>query len=218
MTHIHGQKNTHGYTNYFLTYIFHTFTQNKVLGLKHTVLIRYTIYTCQLDFFHCLLLWPHDTLSIMKGVRYEGHSAKQPDNHSFFKRWLYKTQTKRQPPQLQDFNTLFVCSGSQLWYAGSFSVAGIFLVAACGIQFPAAKSLQSCPTLCDPIDAHQAPLSLGFSRPGTKSWPPAGECGVLATGPSGKSLRQTVLRILLTKMFSDFFLVTSVVSFSSYLT
>jgi len=29
----------------------------------------------------------------------------------------------------------------------------------------AAKSLQSCPTLCDPIDAaHQAPPSLGFSR------------------------------------------------------
>ena len=29
----------------------------------------------------------------------------------------------------------------------------------------AANSLQSCPTLCDPIDgAHQAPPSLGFSR------------------------------------------------------
>ena len=29
----------------------------------------------------------------------------------------------------------------------------------------AAKSLQLCPTLCDPIDAaHQAPPSLGFSR------------------------------------------------------
>ena len=29
----------------------------------------------------------------------------------------------------------------------------------------AAKSFQSCPTLCDPIDAaHQAPPSLGFSR------------------------------------------------------
>ena len=29
----------------------------------------------------------------------------------------------------------------------------------------AAKSLQSCPTLCDPIaGAHQAPRSLGFSR------------------------------------------------------
>ena len=29
----------------------------------------------------------------------------------------------------------------------------------------AAKSLQSCPTQCDPIDgAHQAPPSLGFSR------------------------------------------------------
>ena len=28
----------------------------------------------------------------------------------------------------------------------------------------AAKSLQSCPTLCDPQTAHQAPPSLGFSR------------------------------------------------------
>ena len=29
----------------------------------------------------------------------------------------------------------------------------------------AAKSLQSCPTLCDPIDcSHQAPPPLGFSR------------------------------------------------------
>ena len=28
-----------------------------------------------------------------------------------------------------------------------------------------AKSLQSCPTLCDPMDcSHQAPLSMGFSR------------------------------------------------------
>ena len=33
------------------------------------------------------------------------------------------------------------------------------------ITAAAAKSLQSCPTLCDPIDeAHQAPPSLGFSR------------------------------------------------------
>ena len=30
----------------------------------------------------------------------------------------------------------------------------------------AAKSLQSCPTLCDSIDAQQAPLSLGFPRQG----------------------------------------------------
>ena len=28
----------------------------------------------------------------------------------------------------------------------------------------AAKLLQSCLTLCDPIDVHQAPPSLGFSR------------------------------------------------------
>ena len=34
-----------------------------------------------------------------------------------------------------------------------------------------AKSLQSCPTLCDPMDciAHQAPLSMGFSRQEYKS-------------------------------------------------
>ena len=32
-------------------------------------------------------------------------------------------------------------------------------------HFAAAKSLQSCPTLCDPVTAaHQAPPSLGFSR------------------------------------------------------
>ena len=35
----------------------------------------------------------------------------------------------------------------------------------CPAAAAAAKSLQSCPTLCDPIDgAHQAPPSLGFSR------------------------------------------------------
>ena len=27
-----------------------------------------------------------------------------------------------------------------------------------------AKSLQSCPTLCDPMDCSQPPLSMGFSR------------------------------------------------------
>ena len=35
----------------------------------------------------------------------------------------------------------------------------------CGRETATAKSLQSCPTLCDPIDgSHQALLSLGFSR------------------------------------------------------
>ena len=34
-----------------------------------------------------------------------------------------------------------------------------------GAAAAAAKSLQLCPTLCDPIDgSHQAPPSLGFSR------------------------------------------------------
>ena len=41
-----------------------------------------------------------------------------------------------------------------------------------------AKSLQLCPTLCDPVDCSQAPLSLGFSR--QEYWsgslcPPPGE-------------------------------------------
>ena len=50
----------------------------------------------------------------------------------------------------------------------------MFLSCTCNARFPylfkfaaaaAAKSLQSCPTLCDPIDgSHQAPPSLGFSR------------------------------------------------------
>ena len=36
---------------------------------------------------------------------------------------------------------------------------------ACAAAAAAAKSRQSCPTLCDPIDStQQAPLSLGFSR------------------------------------------------------
>ena len=36
-----------------------------------------------------------------------------------------------------------------------------------GTAAAAAKSLLSCPTLCDPIDSsHQAPPSLGFSRQG----------------------------------------------------
>jgi len=38
-------------------------------------------------------------------------------------------------------------------------------VCVCVCIAAAAKSLQSCPTLCDPIDgSHQAPPSLGFSR------------------------------------------------------
>ena len=46
-----------------------------------------------------------------------------------------------------------------LWSMGSQRVGHDWATAA------AAKSLQSCPTLCDPIDAaHQAPPSLGFSR------------------------------------------------------
>ena len=36
--------------------------------------------------------------------------------------------------------------------------------AAAAAAAAAAKSLQSCPTLCNPIAAHQAPPSLGFSR------------------------------------------------------
>ena len=37
--------------------------------------------------------------------------------------------------------------------------------AAAAVAAAAAKSLQSCPTLCDPIDSsHQAPPSLGSSR------------------------------------------------------
>ena len=41
---------------------------------------------------------------------------------------------------------------------------GLDFLAALRLAAAAAKSLQSCPTLCDPKAAHQAPPSLGFSR------------------------------------------------------
>ena len=47
------------------------------------------------------------------------------------------------------------------WPVGSLPLSP----AAAATAAAAAKSLQSCPTLCDPIDgSHQAPPSLGFSR------------------------------------------------------
>ena len=51
---------------------------------------------------------------------------------------------------------LLPCLGYCKWYW----CTGVYYVMLCY-----AKSLQSCPTLCDPIDgSHQAPPSLGFSR------------------------------------------------------
>ena len=47
------------------------------------------------------------------------------------------------------------------------TLAGRLFITSATWEAPAtaAKSLQSCPTLCDPIDgSHQAPPSLGFSR------------------------------------------------------
>ena len=57
-------------------------------------------------------------------------------------------------------------------HLGSFQVLTIainihlqVLVWACVFVACMLKSLQSCPDLCDPLDvAHQAPLSMGFSR------------------------------------------------------
>ena len=67
-----------------------------------------------------------------------------------------------------------------------------------------AKLLQSCPTLCDPVDlAHQAPLSLGFFRQeywsgllfpsprdvpdtGIKPWSPALQADSLSSEPPEK--------------------------------
>ena len=52
---------------------------------------------------------------------------------------------------------------SHLSHQGSPNI--LEYTAAAAAAAAAAKSLQSCPTLCDPIDgSHQAPLSLGFSR------------------------------------------------------
>ena len=40
-----------------------------------------------------------------------------------------------------------------------------------------ARSLQSCQVLCDPLEAHQAPLSMGFSR--QENW---SDCHALLQG------------------------------------
>ena len=55
----------------------------------------------------------------------------------------------------------FVVQADGLWISRISTVSAAAAAAAAA----AAKSLQSCPTLCDPIDgSHQAPPSLGFSR------------------------------------------------------
>ena len=56
----------------------------------------------------------------------------------------------------------------------------IFLFSSSVLTYVRAKLLQSCPTLCDPLDCidHQAPLSMGFSRQEHRSGfpcPPLGE-------------------------------------------
>ena len=73
----------------------------------------------------------------------------------------------------------------------------------------AAKSLQSCPALCDPMDtAHQTPLSMGFSRQEYWSGLPvpspsvslkwANQCLSCWSGPSTRSAWITVAASLLT--------------------
>ena len=57
----------------------------------------------------------------------------------------------------------FIVSGLMFRSLTHFEFIFVYGVKKCSAT--AAKSLQSCPTLCDPIDvAHQAPQSLGFSR------------------------------------------------------
>ena len=56
-----------------------------------------------------------------------------------------------------DCTDMCMVATGHMWLLGTWNVAAAAAAAA--------KSLQSCPTLCDPIDgSHQAPPSLGFSR------------------------------------------------------
>ena len=60
-------------------------------------------------------------------------------------------------------NPAWISGSSQFMYC--WSLAWRILSITLPVCAAAAKSLQSCPTLCDPIDSsHQAPPSLGFSR------------------------------------------------------
>ena len=50
-------------------------------------------------------------------------------------------------------------------YLNGLPLPSSYIHTAAAAAAAAAKSLQSCPTLCEPIDgSHQAPPSLGFSR------------------------------------------------------
>ena len=58
-----------------------------------------------------------------------------------------------------------VCKAKKIEWSSSRSSHQNLKYSLCYAMLCYAKSLQSCPTLCDPIDgSHQAPPSLGFSR------------------------------------------------------
>ena len=94
-------------------------------------------------------------------------------------RVLFKTSTFLYPTYLSSFppyfSFAFHCktSPNQLYTSfmlifswNDFTLASAFIILSTSISAAAtaAKSLQSCSTLCDPPIAHQAPPSLGFSR------------------------------------------------------
>ena len=66
------------------------------------------------------------------------------------------------------FTFAFTVSFYYFFFIGLFLSPLLTLSSYCSDEYAAAaaKSLPSCPTLCNPIDlaAHQAPPSLGFSR------------------------------------------------------
>ena len=78
-------------------------------------------------------------------------------------RCLLQSMSKMDNQQGPPLEHRELCSVKAAWMGGEFGrewIHGYVRLMLCY-----AKSLQSCPTLCDPIDgSHQAPPSLGFSR------------------------------------------------------
>ena len=117
------------------------------------------------------VVWPLSAVQIL----WDSMECSPPGSsvHEFFQarilEWVV-IPSSRVPSQVRD-HTLISCIGKRILYQTLSLIKSLSFTEHWAKEWfftkpaAAAKSLQSCPTLCDPTDgSHQAPPSLGFSR------------------------------------------------------